>query len=504
MAFKITKHIPAKLVVISVVLLTVIVTPAIFIRKNIYHQATKQEANMTVSVSRNNINLLLREIGRYKDYLDLYAFFYSGNATNKNTWELSQLDSTIITSWLILKQRVETQAEGDILALIESQKAFNTPSEQPGFTFHQLDQQPLLFAQMRLNDSTEVGCAINLYAFHDNISENKGFLSGYITILDDQKRCIYHPDEKMIGKKWANASDSLPIEEALLLKKNVLSSSYSEFLNMVLQKYYVPAPNGWMVISSIPNLEYREFIQQTERNTLMLTLLPLLIILSTTTIIFHNWQKTKLQKSELGKANLQLQLVNEQQSKATAATELETLKQNLNPHFLFNSLSSLIALIKREPLKAIEFTRALSELYRYMLNHEKQSITTVEKEMSFTLNFIKIQNIRYNGYITLEADIPKTFLNRELPPISIQAMVENCIKHNVISAHQPLTIHIYCKQGYLCIKNNLNPSPQPPTGTSFGQRNLQTRYRAITNLPCLFTEQESFYLVEIPIITPGN
>lgn len=504
MAFKITRHIPAWLVGVSVVLLTVIVTPAIFIRKNIYSQATKQEANMAVSVSKNNINLLLREIGRYKDYLNLYAFFYSGNTTNKNTREFSQLDSTIIISWLTINQRVETKAEGELLALIQEQPTHNIPTNQPDFTFQQFDHQPLLFAQMRLNDSTVVGCAIDLYAFHANISENKGFLSGYITILDYQKRCIYHPDEKMIGKIWENTSDRMQMEEALLLKKNILAMGHSEFLNMVLQKYYVPAPNGWMVISSIPNLEYREFILQTEQNTLLLTLLPLLIILVTITIIFHSWQKNKLQKSELEKTNLQLQLVNEQQNKAAAATKLEALKQNLNPHFLFNSLGNLIALIKREPSKAIEFTRALSELYRYMLNHEKQSITTVEKEMSFTLNFIKIQNIRHNGNISLEADIPETSLKMGLPPISIQAMVENCIKHNAISSDHPLTIHIYFKEGYVCIKNNSNPSLQPSTGTSFGQRNLQTRYRAITNLPCRFIKQAEFYLVEIPIIPYGS
>ena len=139
----------------------------------------------------------------------------------------------------------------------------------------------------------------------------------------------------------------------------------------------------------------------------------------------------------------------------TASAQFESLKNQIDPHFLFNSLNVLSALIEENPESAQKFTTSLSKIYRYVLEQKDKELVTVSEELNFAKTYMNLLKMRFENSITF--DLPTDFSNdlAKVVPLSLQLLLENCIKHNVVSESKPLHIKIYMENNFLVVENNL-------------------------------------------------
>ncbi len=182
--------------------------------------------------------------------------------------------------------------------------------------------------------------------------------------------------------------------------------------------------------------------------------------------------------------------------------QYENLKSQINPHFLFNSFSTLIALIETEPESAIEYVTELSALFRNVLEYKDKEVITLEEELDIAQNYIQLQKKRYGDNLIIESDIPGNLKNSKIPPLTLQLLIENALKHNVVSRDRPLTISIECKlpEGYIFVKNNLQLKKEVLSSTGIGIETIVNRYRILTQKNIIIDKTEQSFIIGIPII----
>ncbi len=177
----------------------------------------------------------------------------------------------------------------------------------------------------------------------------------------------------------------------------------------------------------------------------------------------------------------------------------ETLKNQVNPHFLFNSLNTLSALIATQPEVAEEFTNRLSSIYRYILENSSRDKVPLDVELAFIKDYFFLHQIRDDGKIQLEIRVDEND-NSELLPVSLQILVENAIKHNKATRENPLKILIYPENNYIVVSNNLQRMAVQLKSTQIGLRNLAQRVNLITKKALIINETSSDFIVKIPLI----
>ena len=186
--------------------------------------------------------------------------------------------------------------------------------------------------------------------------------------------------------------------------------------------------------------------------------------------------------------------------KELTGIKFEVLKNQSNPHFLFNSLNVLSGLVNRDIQKAQQFIEEFSFVYRYVLETIDKPVVTVNDEIKFVHSYIFLQQIRYGENLVFTMSIPAEILNKLLPPLSLQLLLENAIKHNKIDHNSPLKISIEAEDEYLCVKNNLQPKLSAGKSTGIGLSNLKKRYEMIADLKPEFGINDHEYLARIPLI----
>ncbi|RLD84936.1 MAG: histidine kinase [Bacteroidetes bacterium] len=185
----------------------------------------------------------------------------------------------------------------------------------------------------------------------------------------------------------------------------------------------------------------------------------------------------------------------------TESAKFESLKNQLDPHFLFNSLNVLTALIGENPNQAEKFTTKLSKVYRYVLQQKDKDLIPLEEELKFAKSYMELLNMRFEGGIKFS--IPETVSNPDLKivPLSLQLLLENAVKHNVITTDNPLSIKIYEENGYLSIENNINLKESIGKSTKVGLKNINQRYSLITNEKVEITNKNQLFKVKLPLLT---
>jgi two-component system LytT family sensor kinase len=204
-------------------------------------------------------------------------------------------------------------------------------------------------------------------------------------------------------------------------------------------------------------------------------------------IIFY----TKLQKSIQEKEQLQRENIQSQ---------LEGLKNQVNPHFLFNSLNTLTYLIPEAPNKAVNFVQKLSKVYRYILEIRDQKIVTISDELEFLNAYVFLLKERFGENLNIEINIPKNYYHRKIVPLSLQILFENVIKHNIISTQKPLMINVFVQKDKLIIKNNLQKKNQVISSTSMGLQNIKSRYQFFTTKEVDVIVTADSFLVALPLV----
>ncbi len=185
----------------------------------------------------------------------------------------------------------------------------------------------------------------------------------------------------------------------------------------------------------------------------------------------------------------------------TASAKYESLKNQIDPHFLFNSLNVLSSLIEENPENAQRFTTSLSKVYRYVLEQKDKDLVSVEEELNFAKTYMNLLKMRFENSLTYE--IPLQELNPEFKvvPLSLQLLLENTVKHNIVSENKPLHIKIYLENGFLVIENNLQKKEVLQDRKGVGLQNIIDRYALISKKKMIIEQSEDSFKVKLPILT---
>lgn len=205
----------------------------------------------------------------------------------------------------------------------------------------------------------------------------------------------------------------------------------------------------------------------------------------TGTDFLKNWKKEAIRAERLEKEKI--------------ATQYESLRNQVNPHFLFNSLNALSELVYENQELAVKYIRQLSQVYRYVLDSRNQEVASLRDELRFLESFIFLQKIRFGDNLIVEINVKENDLEFILP-LSLQILFENAIKHNVVSEENPLKIDIFRKDNNLIIKNKVNPKQSMDYGTGIGLENIKMRYKYLTEIPVLIHKDVEYFSVEIPVL----
>jgi hypothetical protein len=184
----------------------------------------------------------------------------------------------------------------------------------------------------------------------------------------------------------------------------------------------------------------------------------------------------------------------------SANAQLQNLKSQLNPHFLFNNLSVLTSLIYKSQDKAVDFINELSKVYRYVLDNKNAELVTLQHELKFLNHYIYLLKIRFEDSVSFNINIDENNLLKYLPPICLQMLVENTIQHNEASQAKPLQVNIYTNNDTLIIENNIQARSDFAESSKTGLENLQARYSFFTERKVVISKNDNIFKVALPLI----
>jgi sensor histidine kinase YesM len=274
--------------------------------------------------------------------------------------------------------------------------------------------------------------------------------------------------------------------------------SYFDWINKPIQKiavmmlsvifYTVPLSVlmliGWYNIFSDGIVNWNVVTQST------------LIILVAVIFITHVYETAFLVKESESEM-----IRNEQLERAKAEAELEALKNQIDPHFIFNSLNTLSHLIEEKPAKAKQFNDNLADVYRYILQNKARGLVLLREEAEFLNSYFLLLQIRFEKAVKLELNIEDSVFDQYLiPPISLQILAENAIKHNEFSEASPLTLKIEMLNEELVICNKVHKKNLRKASSKIGLQNLKERYKLTTNKEIIVEETSTDFMVRLPVL----
>lgn len=202
--------------------------------------------------------------------------------------------------------------------------------------------------------------------------------------------------------------------------------------------------------------------------------------------VLRAWQQAYAQNEQLKKNKLQHQL--------------DTLKSQINPHFLFNSLNSLSMLIHDNPRRAEAFVDEISSVYRYLLRANEQELTTLGREIQFIRSYFQLLKTRHGAGIDLRIAVNERLLERKIPPLTLQLLVENAVKHNAILPESPLVVEILTRGPLLIVQNNLQRKNTSVPSNKVGLANIATKYRLLGQRKITIREEAGQFVVTLPLL----
>ena len=200
------------------------------------------------------------------------------------------------------------------------------------------------------------------------------------------------------------------------------------------------------------------------------------------------------------KSSTKQEVVQQKLIAKSANAQFESLKNQLDPHFLFNSLNVLSSLIDENPVQAQRFTASMSKIYRYVLEQKDKELVTVEEELNFAKTYCDLLETRFEDSVSFDFKVNEKDLKSYVVPLSLQLLLENCIKHNFATSAKPLHIKIYSENGNLFIENNLQQREQVKESAGIGLSNIVQRYSLLTKQNVFIEKSATFFKVKIPIL----
>jgi two-component system LytT family sensor kinase len=200
--------------------------------------------------------------------------------------------------------------------------------------------------------------------------------------------------------------------------------------------------------------------------------------------ILNHWKKSIESEERLKRENV--------------IAQYETLKNQVNPHFLFNSLNTISTLVSKNLEVAHKFIKQLSEVYRYVLEFKDKEVVDITTELKFIDSYLYLQKIRFGDNLEIENTIKAG--DFYVAPLTVQILVENAIKHNVISDDKPLKIELYNEESYIVIENNLQKKKIIESKEKIGLNNIKSRYEVLSDKPVIIEESDNKFIVKVPLI----
>jgi sensor histidine kinase YesM len=219
-------------------------------------------------------------------------------------------------------------------------------------------------------------------------------------------------------------------------------------------------------------------------------LLPTLVITAFMTTIMLgrsfllSWRESAINEEKLKRENMR--------------SRFESLKSQVNPHFLFNSLNVLTELVYLNQDKAVDFIHQLSAVYRYVLENREHEVVPLEEELAFLEKFFFLQKIRFQEGLAIDIQVQSK--DSQLPPMALQLLVENAIKHNIVSEEQPLHIRIIEKDDYLEVTNNLQIKRLHEPSSGVGLPNIKERYSYLSDKEVFVVRTDTLFMVRLPLL----
>ena len=222
-------------------------------------------------------------------------------------------------------------------------------------------------------------------------------------------------------------------------------------------------------------------------NILIAIIVNILVVgITEVLFFFQKWKNSLIESEQLRRQNVESQYA--------------ALTSQINPHFLFNSLNALSSLIQADPAKALIFNREFSKIYRYVLDTKDKLVVSLQQELDFLNSYFYLQKIRFDKGLFHRIEVDVYCLDLYLPPLSLQLLIENAIKHNEISEENPLTITITCQGEALTITNNFQPREKTSSEAGIGLKNLTDRYAHYTDIKPVFKIENDNYIAIIPLL----
>ena len=248
--------------------------------------------------------------------------------------------------------------------------------------------------------------------------------------------------------------------------------------------------NGFRVLN-FPNTDQLGFIRLQDEIIIssVVSFFTLMVVLVDLGIfLLVQWKKSATEAERFKQENLEFRF--------------DRLKNQVNPHFLFNSLNTLASLVYNDPETASSFIIQMAKVYRYVLENRDKEMITLSEELNFMEAYLFLVKIRFEDGIKFELKISTDSNNLCLPPMTLQLLIENALKHNIVSISKPLLIQIFAGEKVMTVKNNLQPKLSPEPGTKTGLQNIKSRYVFITQRLVSIVKTETEFIVQIPLLEP--
>ncbi|MEM6629976.1 MAG: histidine kinase [Bacteroidota bacterium] len=260
-------------------------------------------------------------------------------------------------------------------------------------------------------------------------------------------------------------------------------------LLMIVCTWIIAAIIGWAFWYVVIGYSMQRFFTQVMPD-LSITVIAITAVIS---IITHgrsfllNWRKAALELETVKREKI--------------ASQYQSLKDQLNPHFLFNNLNSLTALIHKDPDNAVAFVKKLSQVYRYVLENSPKEVIPLTEELGFIGSYLHLLHIRFGKALQVVQEVE----NKEqfvIPPLTLQLLVENAVKHNILSSSKPMKLEIIKEEPqYLTVRNTLQKKWDVTPSSGIGLQNIRNRLKFLTDLPLIVLEEEDVFIVKVPLLS---
>jgi two-component system LytT family sensor kinase len=198
--------------------------------------------------------------------------------------------------------------------------------------------------------------------------------------------------------------------------------------------------------------------------------------------------------------NQQVGVAFERSKSINLGAQYELLKQQINPHFLFNSLNTLKSMVETNDEHSVEFILKLSDFYRFTLESRKLDLIRLGEELQIVNAYMFLLKSRFEAGIDLTIDVEEKYMNSLIPPFTLQLLIENCVKHNVVSLDKPLLIKIYSEHDFIVIENGIRLKTNSEASTGIGLENINQRYIHLANKKIEITDANDTFAIKLPLI----